>query len=145
MVASIGEDMKAKLKRSLKPARRISATTDIWSSKQYRDSYLGETFICDAWDCIDKWLCFLGVTVSFACPTDKVLKSLKIGKYSSPSYFFYNSFFPACSPFNSSHTGSNIADKMMEVLKSYNIEDKVDHFLTDSAANMIKGEDFRFC
>ena len=48
MVASIGEDMKAKLKRSLKPARRISATTDIWSSKQYRDSYLGETFLCDA-------------------------------------------------------------------------------------------------
>ena len=45
MVANIGEDMRAKLKRSLKPARRINVTTDIWSSKQYRDSYLGEIFI----------------------------------------------------------------------------------------------------
>lgn len=48
MVANIGEDMRAKLKRSLKPARRINVTTDIWSSKQYRDSYLGETFIFEA-------------------------------------------------------------------------------------------------
>ena len=44
MVASMGEDLKAKLKKSLKPARRMNATTDIWSSKQYRDSYLGDFF-----------------------------------------------------------------------------------------------------
>ena len=44
MVARIGDDLRAKLKRSLKPARRINVTTDIWSSKQYRDSFLGETF-----------------------------------------------------------------------------------------------------
>ena len=43
MVARIGDDLRAKLKRSLKPARRLNVTTDIWSSKQYRDSYLGET------------------------------------------------------------------------------------------------------
>ena len=42
LVANLGDEMRAKLKRSLKPARRLNATTDIWSSKQYKDSYLGE-------------------------------------------------------------------------------------------------------
>ena len=144
MVANIGEDMRAKLKRSLKPARRINVTTDIWSSKQYRDSYLGETFIFEAPVFIEKWLWFLGVTGSFACPVDRKLKSLKIGKIPSSLCFFCKKFSSACTPFNESHTGIAIANKMMDVLKSYNIEDKVHHFLTDNAPNMLKGNGFGF-
>ena len=44
----------------------------------------------------------------------------------------------ACTQFNESHTGTAIASKMMEVLKSYDIDKKVHHFLSDNAANMIK-------
>ena len=81
MVAGIGEDLKAKLKRSLKPARRLNATTDIWSSKQYRDSYLGD-FHSFPFFLSYEFSVHSGVTVSFACPVDKKLKSLKIGKLS---------------------------------------------------------------
>ena len=45
----------------------------------------------------------------------------------------------ACRRFDSSHTGLAIADKLMEVLKDFGIEDKTFHCLTDSAGNMIKG------
>ena len=41
--------------------------------------------------------------------------------------------------FDSAHTGLSIADKIMGILKDYDIEDKTFHCITDSAGNMIKG------
>ena len=48
-------------------------------------------------------------------------------------------FLSACRQFDTAHTGLAIADKLMEVLKDYGIENKTFHCLTDSASNMIKG------
>ena len=49
-------------------------------------------------------------------------------------------FFIACRQFDEAHSGLNIAAKLMEILKEYEIEDKSFHCISDSASNMIKGK-----
>ena len=51
-------------------------------------------------------------------------------------------FFIACRQFDEAHSGLNIAAKLMEILKEYEIEDKSFHCISDSASNMIKGKLF---
>ena len=41
--------------------------------------------------------------------------------------------------FDGSHTGVAIGDKLLEIMKSYNIENRVKFVTSDSASNMIKG------
>ena len=48
-------------------------------------------------------------------------------------------FFVACRQFDDAHSGLNIASKLMELLKEFQIEDKAFHCISDSASNMIKG------
>ena len=44
----------------------------------------------------------------------------------------------ACSEFNCSHTGANIAAKLAEVISKYGLETKVMAMVTDGASSMIK-------
>ena len=48
----------------------------------------------------------------------------------------------ACKQFDVAHTGTNIANKLYEIMCDFGIERKVRYVITDGAANMLKGKFF---
>lgn len=43
LVTQVGDDLMEKIKERLQRPRRLAATIDGWSSKNYNDSYLGKS------------------------------------------------------------------------------------------------------
>lgn len=111
----------ARIKKDLQTARKVHATTDIWSSKLGVNSYLG-------------------LTVHFVNSQEKRRQSLRIGGTFPSLKLFYMTFFSACRQFDCAHTGRAIAEKLLEIFKEFAIERKMSHCITDSAPNMIKGK-----
>ena len=117
----VTKKLMTRIKKDLLTARRVHATTDIWSSKLGVDSYLG-------------------ISVHFVNSQEKKRQSLRIGLNLSFIKSFVHDVSSACRQFNCAHTGLAIAEKLLEIFKEFSIEDKMSHCITDSAGNMIKGK-----
>ncbi len=112
--------LRAKIRDNLRTARRVNTTTDIWAQKLSIHSYLG-------------------LTAHYVNTKEKRRQSIRLGLSFFRVIKNFMTFLSACRQFDTAHTGLAIADKLMEVLKEYGIENKTFHCLTDSASNMIKG------
>lgn len=85
-----------------------------------------------------------GVTLSFLHRGKRKLMAVKIGmRLIVLDPLFYSFIFVAVEPFNSSHTGELIAEKLNSILEKNGVSTKTRWILTDNAANMIKVGDLR--
>ena len=125
-IKSLSDKNLSNIRDALSRARRVSVTTDIWSSQLSTDSYIG-------------------VTVHFINTVTRKRQWLKISKSGEDGVSIVMKYFNVlnsvgCKKFNEAHKGLNIAAKLLSIFQSYIIENRVWFVLTDSGANMIKGK-----
>ena len=159
LVAKVADDLWAKIRGMLgTDCRRCSATTDIWSSKLYNDSYIGNDFIIRNIKGKSHILSSVRSYSQFSAPQKEeddgcenryeslVLVIWNIFKNYDLSLrwvgafvlFIHIFFIVAVESFNQSHTGQLIAEKLQAILERNGVSTKCRWILTDNAPNMIK-------